>query len=51
MVLFASKAAKYIQAENKIATMVEYEIAKDTPYIETDYWKKDFIIFAFLLKN
>ncbi len=36
-VLFASKAAKYIQAENKIATMVEYEIAKDTPFIETDY--------------
>jgi len=36
-VLFAGKAAKYLQAENKIATMVDYEIAVKAPYIETEY--------------
>jgi hypothetical protein len=35
-ILFAGKAAKYLQAENKIATMVDYEIAKKVPYIETE---------------
>ena len=35
-VLFAGKAAKYLQAENKIATMVDYEIAVKAPYVQTD---------------
>ncbi len=35
-ILFAGKAAKYMQAENKISTMVDYEIAMKAPYVETE---------------
>lgn len=31
----AGKAAKYFQAENKIATLVDFELAAEIPFIET----------------
>ena len=31
----AGKAAKYFQAENKIATLVDFELASEIPFIET----------------
>jgi len=32
----AGKAAKYFQAENKIATLVDFELAAEIPFIETE---------------
>jgi hypothetical protein len=34
-ILPAGKAAKYFQAENKIATLVDFELAAELPFIET----------------
>jgi len=33
-ILFAAKAARYMQAENKIAVLIDYELAEQIPFIE-----------------
>jgi len=35
-ILPAAKTAKYFQAENKIAALIDYELAAEIPMIETD---------------
>lgn len=35
-ILPAAKAAKYFQAENKIAALIDFELAAEIPIIETD---------------